>query len=302
MSQPTETVRADRPAPKMPCACSAAGGCGGGLAVRPPAPSFATVRVNEVEIPQAAIAREMQHHPAADPESAWREAARSLAVRELLLQEARRSGIPCEPEVDANGRREADDDALVRALLERDVQPAAATEEECRRVYEANPRKFRTPDLFEASHILIEPQGAEASAWSLAESQARMIAAEIGNSRERFAAAARAFSKCPSARQDGSLGQIRRGELAPALQDALECLQPGTTSPEPIRSRFGWHVLRLERRIEGRQLPFEVVRPKIADMLEARAWMMASAHYIADLAKRAKIEGIDITPDAATRP
>ena len=63
---------------------------------------------------------------------------------------------------------------------------------------------------------------------------------------------------------------------------------------EPVRSRFGWHVLRLQRRIPGRTLPYEVVRPKIAEMLEARSWTMASARYIAALAERGHVEGIRI--------
>ena len=99
-----------RPAPAMPSACET-GGCG------------------EPE----AIAREIQHHPAPDAESAWVEAARALAVRELLLQEARRIGLEPDPEEDEAGRVEAEDDALVRMLLEEEVRPARAGEEECRR-------------------------------------------------------------------------------------------------------------------------------------------------------------------------
>jgi peptidyl-prolyl cis-trans isomerase C len=290
---------APRPAPQMPSAC-ASGGCGGAPApVRPPAPSFARVRVNGVEIAPEAIAREMQHHPASDAETAWRGAARALAMRELLVQEALRLGLTAEPEADEAGARETEEDALVRALLDGAFTPVAPGPEECRRVYEAEARRFRTPDLFEASHILIEPENDDPAGWAAAEAEARLIAGEIGNDRDAFAAAAREFSKCPSAHQDGSLGQIRRGDLVPVVQKALEALPPATTGREPVRSRFGWHVLRLERRIDGRVLPFEIVGAKIADMLEARAWAMASTRYVAELAQRAEIEGIDIAPPEA---
>lgn len=60
---------------------------------RPPPPDFGKVRVNDVKIPPEAIAREIQHHPALDPTTAWREPARVLAARELLLQEAARLGV-----------------------------------------------------------------------------------------------------------------------------------------------------------------------------------------------------------------
>lgn len=283
---------AQRPAPSMPSACET-GGCGGGPEPAiPPPPTFGEVRVNGVEITPEAIAQEIQHHPAPDAETAWIEAARALAVRELLLQEARRLGLDAAPDADEAGRTEAEDDALVRVLLEEEVQPAQPGEEECRRYYEANQQRFRTPDLFEASHILIEPEGKDEAAWAAAEARAREIAEGVGDDPAAFAAAARAFSGCASAQQDGSLGQIRRGELVPAVQAGIEALDDGTTSREPVRSRFGWHVLRLQRRIEGHTLPFEIARAKIADMLEARSWSVEAARYVAALAARGEVEGV----------
>ena len=128
---------------------------------------------------------------------------------------------------------------------------------------------------------------------------ARGIAQVVGDSAERFAKAARAFSGCASAQQDGTLGQIRRGELVPQVQAGIEALDEGTTGREPIRSRFGWHVLRLQRRIPGRTLPFEMVEPKIRDMLEARSWSVAATRYIASLAQAGVVEGVLIQPDSA---
>jgi peptidyl-prolyl cis-trans isomerase C len=283
-----------RPAPVMPGACES-GGCGGGPEpLIPPPPSFGEVRVNGIEIAPEAIAEEIQHHPASDAETAWIEAARALAVRELLLQEARRLGIEAEPEEDEAGRIEADDDALVRSLLESQVRPEAPDSLECRRYYEAHEHRFRTPDLFEAAHILIEPDSDDEQGWAAAEAQARRIIATVGDDPKSFAETARAFSKCPSAQQDGSLGQIRRGELAPSVQAGIEALAEGAIGREPVRSRFGWHVLRLHRRIDGRALPFEIVQERIADMLEARSWSLAAARYVAELAARSEVEGVVI--------
>ena len=109
-----------------------------------------------------------------------------------------------------------------------------------------------------------------------------------------FARAARAHSGCASAQQDGSLGQIRRGELVGEVQTGLESLAEGTISHEPVRSRFGWHILRLHRKIPGRTMPFEMARERIADMLEARSWSVEAARYIAGLAERSNVEGIRI--------
>jgi peptidyl-prolyl cis-trans isomerase C len=289
---------AQRPASGMMSSCET-GGCGGGPEpVIPPPPSFGEVRVNGVEITPEAIAEEIQHHPAPDAETAWIEAARALAVRELLLQEAQRVGIAAEPLVDERGRTEAEDDAIVRALLEAEVSPSKPGEAECRRYYEANVERFRTPELFEAAHILIEPEGADETAWDVALERSRAIIAELGDDAAAFAAAARSHSACASARQDGSLGQIRRGELVREVQAGLEALADGTTARAPIRSRFGWHIVRLHRRIPGRTLSFEVARGRIADMLEARSWSVEAARYVARLAARNRIDGIRIEGSA----
>src|SRR3546814_7877630 len=114
---------------------------------------------------------------------------------------------------------------------------------------------------------------------SAAEIQARSIAAEVGDRAESFAEAARPFSSCASAQQDGSLGQIRRGELVPQVQASLDALAERPTGRAPTRSRFGWHVLRLQRRIPGQTLPFDIVAPKIRDIPAARSWSLAAARY-----------------------
>jgi peptidyl-prolyl cis-trans isomerase C len=291
----------DRPAPVMPSACES-GGCGGTTAPirfhRKRPVEFNPVRVNGVEIAPEAIAEEAQQHPAADGGSAWMAAARALVIRELLLQETARLGIEAEPECDDAGRREVTEEALIRALLEREAAAQVPSEEECRRYYEAQRDRFKTAELFEAAHILIESASDEESAWQEAEREARTVAAEVRDDPDAFAEAARAFSKCSSAQQGGMLGQVRRGELVPAVQAALESLAEGTAGREPVRSRFGWHVLRLERRIEGRVLPFEYVHAKIADMLEARSWAVSGARYTAALIAKASIEGVDIDPGA----
>ncbi len=285
-----------RPQPQMMQACQS-NGCGGAAPARraPPPPTFSVVRVNGVQIDPDAIAREIQHHPAADADAAWREAARALAVRELMLQEARRLDLSASPDDDHGTATAAD--ALISDLLDANVAPDEPDETACRRYYDANRERFRTPDLFEASHILIEPDGDSPQAWSAAGIEARRIANEVGDNATAFAAAARELSSCPSAQQDGSLGQVRRGELVPEMQQAIESLAPGETCRRPIRSRFGWHVVRLARRIEGHILPFEAVHDKIADMLAARAWTMGAARYVAHLANQARIEGIVIEPE-----
>lgn len=286
-----------RPAPVMPNACEI-GGCGGPDAAppMPPPPSFSEVRVNGVEIDPDAIAQEIQHHPAPDAETAWREAARALAIRELLLQEARRQGLTAAAEADEDGRMVVEEDALIGELLDVAIEPAEPGEDECRRYYESQRHRFRTPDLFEAAHVLIEPEDESEAALAAAETDAQAIIAEVGDDPASFAAVAREMSACPSAKQDGALGQVRRGDLLPAVQAALEAIPEGTVRREPVRSRYGWHVLRLHRKIGGQVLPFEAVQPKIAEMFEARSWSLGATRYVASLAAKAELVGITVEP------
>lgn len=287
-----------RSQPAMPSACQS-GGCGCAPASPKPQLKTSPVRVNGVEIDAESIAREMQHHAAPDPETAWSSAARALAIRELLAQEARRQGIEATPETDEAGRVECEDDAAIRELLDISVSPEEPSDEECRRFYQARRERFRTPDLFEAAHILFEPGDGGEAGWAAAKSEAKKIIAIVGDNADDFAAAAQKLSGCPSAQQGGSLGQISKGQLVPAIQDVLESLRNGSLHPEPVRTSFGWHVVRLHRRIPGRELPYEAVAPKIADALAARGWSRASTRYVTELAAAATVEGISI--DAETQ-
>jgi peptidyl-prolyl cis-trans isomerase C len=76
----------------------------------------------------------------------------------------------------------------------------------------------------------------------------------------------------------------------------LQQLTPKTVS-EPVATRYGFHLICLDRRIEGRTLPFEAVAARIADYLRERVERVAVAQYVARLASRAAIEGIAL-PDA----
>ena len=97
----------------------------------------------------------------------------------------------------------------------------------------------------------------------------------------------------------GRLGQIVPGETTPEFEAALIALRPGEICAEPVRTRYGVHVLRLDQRVEGRQLPFEQARARIATYLEERSWRRAVAQYITLLAGQARIEGFDL-PGAST--
>lgn len=259
------------------------------------------VSVNGVSIGREAIVREMQHHPAPKPIAAWQQAARALVIRELLLQRAHHLGVTPESINDSNGRRETNDEAMMRALVEREVTVPEPDDETCRRFYQRNQGRFRSPDICEASHILFAALPADRNQYAQARADAGAALATLRENPDCFAALARAYSRCPSAAQGGNLGQITRGQTTPEFEQALMALKPGELCAEPVATRYGFHVIRLDRKNEGWTLPYESVAGRIADYLRESVRRRADAQYIARLVTAARIEGVELAGADALR-
>ena len=193
------------------------------------------VSVNGTVIPRAAITREIQYHPAPSPSDSWRKAAEALVLRELLLQQARRDGLKATPLVDEKGRRETDEEALIRTLVEREVRVPSPSTDELRRYYVANQAKFRSPELVEARHILIAARANDAPAFAAARKKAEALAAELSANPELFGDLARAHSDCASAGEGGILGQMSPGEATPEFAAAVAGLAEGRRRATPSR-------------------------------------------------------------------
>lgn len=241
------------------------------------------VRVNGVEIAAPAIAAEMQYHPAPDRETAWREAATALVVRQLLVQEAERQGLSA-----------ADEEALIQALLERAVVTPEADEASCRRYWSANQARFAAPDVYEAAHILFPAAPDDDAGRASAKQAAEATIAALQAAPKRFAELARERSACPSAASGGLLGQQSRGDLVPELETFVLALEEGQICPVPVATRYGYHVLRLDRLVRGSALTFEAAAPAVEEHLQRHSWQRAVSQYLRLLAAAASIEGLAI--------
>ena len=118
---------------------------------------------------------------------------------------------------------------------------------------------------------------------------------------ESFAALAGAYSGCSSAAHGGNLGQITTGQTTPEFEKALVALAPGELCAKPVATRYGIHIIRLDRKHEGKLLPYDVVASRIADYLNESVRRRADAQYIARLVSKAQIEGIDLAGADAHR-
>jgi len=256
------------------------------------------VSVNGMAIPREVIAREVQNHPAEKPILAWQAAARALVVRELLLQEARRLDITAEPLRDAEGRSETAEEAAMRALIEREVLTPEPDEAACRRFYEQNQHRFRTGDLDEAAHILIAAPRDNAPARAAARATAETILLSVQADPALFEELARTRSDCrTSAENGGHLGQLTRGQTVEEFEAGLARMREGEMAI--VETRYGFHIVRLDRHAPGQTLPFEIARERIANYLATSVLHRALAQYVAVLAGRAKITGVTLAGAAS---
>jgi peptidyl-prolyl cis-trans isomerase C len=240
-----------------------------------------SIRINEVEISDTALFAEMQYHPAATAAEAQRLAGEALAVRELLAQAAL-----------ARGYGEGSD--AIDALLAEAVPVDEPDEAACRSFYETHPARFRSNDLIEAEHILLAAAPDDSEAREEAKRKAEGLLEQSQADPSRFADLAREHSDCPSKAQGGNLGQITRGTTVPEFETFLFSLDEGELCPVPVPSRYGFHIVRLRHRAQGRALPFEHVQGSIADYLSEQAWREGVHRFIADLAATAILEGVEL--------
>jgi peptidyl-prolyl cis-trans isomerase C len=256
------------------------------------------VSVNGVAISREVIAREVQNHPAAKPIEAWQSAARALAVRELLLQEARRLGIEEPPLRDDEGRTETAEEAAIRGLIAREIVTPVPDDSACRRFYEQNARRFRSGNLYQAAHILLAAASNNRPGRAAARESAGAVLAAVQADSKAFAGLARQRSDCTTSAADGgSLGQFTQGQTVAELELGLDRMKPGDMAI--IETRYGFHVVRLDNRVEGRQLPFELARDRIAAYLAEVVERKALAQYVSILAGRADIAGLTLAASSS---
>ncbi len=255
------------------------------------------IKLNGVVLPPQMIAAEAQHHPAGTPADAFAAAARAIIIRTLLLEEADRRTVAAQPEMVAPGKRELDDEARIRALMETAVPISEAGEDECRAYYAANTTRFRGPDLFEASHILFSAHPHDTAGYTEAVQRAEAAIAALKDAPWKFEAIAREKSDCDSRANGGRLGQILRGELVSAFEQVLYTLSEGQIASSPVKTRFGAHVVKLDARALGEILPFDYVRDQIATFLSERSWRQDVARFIQNLVTAAVIEGVAMNPE-----
>ncbi|MDW8314840.1 MAG: peptidylprolyl isomerase [Rhodovarius sp.] len=177
---------------------------------------------------------------------------RAINDRALLVV-ARRRGIDREPEVRARIER-AERQEVTQALLRREVLPRL-TEEALRARYQRDIASRPAEEEVRARHILVPT-----------EAEARQVIAELARG-VPFDEVGRRAAVGAGTREAGDLGWFKRGDMVPEFSAAAFAMRAGETSSQPVRTQFGWHVIRVDER---RSLPppsFEEAREELRDAL-----------------------------------
>jgi peptidyl-prolyl cis-trans isomerase C len=178
---------------------------------------------------------------------------RAIAER-ALLAEARRRNLQDDPLLRARVKR-AEEQELVQALLAREAM-LMVTDVAIRERFDAESARRQGEPEVRARHILTRT-----------EPEARAVIAELAKGAD-FTELAKRRSTDPSAAQNGGdLGFFKRADMVKEFADAAFALNAGQTSPAPVRSSFGFHVIRVEEKRTTGAISFEQARDTIRQRL-----------------------------------
>lgn len=175
--------------------------------------------------------------------------------------------------------------------------------EQIKEYYETNIEKFTQEKTVEARHILIKANQDEAS--EIVEKKKQKITGILEKARkgEDFAKLAKKFSECPSKERGGSLNAFKKGDMVKPFSDKAFSMKPGEIS-DPVRTQFGWHIIKLEKINEASLSSLDEVSKQIKNKINDErqkelALEAAEAVYNVsfgddDLVKAAKDHGLEL--------
>ncbi|WGR94425.1 peptidylprolyl isomerase [Bradyrhizobium sp. ISRA443] len=163
---------------------------------------------------------------------------------------------------------------------------AATTDEAMKKVYDEAAKQISGEQEVHARHILVET-----------EDEAKAIKAELDKGAD-FAELAKKKSKDPGASDGGDLGFFTKEQMVPEFSAVAFSLEPGKIS-DPVKSQFGWHIIKVEEKRNRKAPDFNQVKGQI----ETYVTRKAQADYVAKLRETAKVERTETAkPDDAAKP
>ena len=178
-----------------------------------------------------------------------------LINNKLLLLDARRNLYEADPAFKAELAKMRDS-LLVSFAAEKALGSVSVSDREAEEYYNNNKERFLSEESVNASHILVD-----------SEEKALAILASINAGEISFEQAAMEHSSCPSKASGGNLGDFGRGQMVPEFDAAVFQMEVGEISQTPVKTQFGYHLIKLVSKNAASEIPFAEIAPEIKNAL-----------------------------------
>lgn len=211
-------------------------------------------------------------------------AAKKKGKEQSLEQVASQYGISDSELRDSVRRSIAIEKLLVGEGMER------PTDNEVEQYYEENKKKFTRPKQVRTRHILakVKPDAAEAK-WNDAKDRIKKIREKATADGTEFSDLAKETSDGPSAKNGGDIGYISRNQFDSSFTKVAFKLEKGEIS-EPVRTKYGWHIIKTLDKRKSKTLPFEEVEGQLEEQLKNKRIQKRLQKHLDDLRSGATIE------------
>jgi peptidyl-prolyl cis-trans isomerase C len=200
------------------------------------------------------------------------EALDSLVRMQLVASQAQKDGLDKDKEI-AAALDLSRLDVLQRGLQAKYLKDKAPTDQELRAEYETQVSQMPRTE-FRARHILVQT-----------EAFANDVMARLKKG-QKFEAVAAKESLDSSKERGGDLGWFSPATMVKPFADAVMALKKGETTPAPVQTQYGWHIIRLDDTREVQPPPFDQVKAQLSQVVLAKKFK----GYSDELLKTAKVE------------
>ena len=174
-----------------------------------------------------------------------------VVANKLLLLDARKNLLEMEPEFKAQLAK-FKENLLVSYATEKAIATVTVSDKEVEEYYNANSDRFMGEETVSASHILVAT-----------EEEAREIYGRIASGESTFEQEALAHSTCPSKANGGNLGEFGKGQMVPEFDSAVFAMEIGEITSEPVKTQFGYHLIKLTAKNEAKVTPLDEIREEL---------------------------------------
>lgn len=181
---------------------------------------------------------------------------------------------------------------------------ASVSDGDIKKFYDENKKEFEHPEMVRASHILIRvPEDASDDVVAGKKKAADAALERVTSKKEDFTTVAKEVSEEPGAKESGGdLNFFPKDRMVPEFANAAFAMKKGDISKEPVRTKFGWHIINVTDRKDSGTMPYDEVKAQVGSYLEGGKRREAVRNVIDGIRAEAKIESKLPSAPPATAP